>query len=102
MTGDDFIIRHVIVRGRVQGVGYRAFVEHHAVQRGLGGWVRNRRDGSVEAVFAGPEKSVKGMIDACRFGPLPAHVDTLDQCEATSEELSARAPGDLFSVLKTV
>ena len=102
MTGEDRIIRHVVVRGRVQGVGYRAFVEHHAVQRGLTGWVRNRRDGSVEAVFAGSEKSVKAMIDACRFGPLPAHVDTLDQREATSEELNARVPGDLFSVLKTV
>ena len=47
------IVRHVVVRGRVQGVGYRAFVEHHARLRNLTGWVRNRRDGSVEAVFAG-------------------------------------------------
>ena len=47
------IVRHVSVRGRVQGVGYRAFVEHHARQRGLEGWVRNRSDGSVEAVVAG-------------------------------------------------
>ena len=46
-------IRHVIVHGRVQGVGFRAFVEHEALRRGLEGWVRNRRDGSVEAVFAG-------------------------------------------------
>ena len=48
------IIRHVVVRGRVQGVGYRACVEHEAHRRGLDGWVRNRRDGSVEALFAGP------------------------------------------------
>jgi acylphosphatase len=99
---DEKIIRHIVVRGRVQGVGYRAFVEHQALQRGLAGWVRNRRDGSVEALFAGPAKSVKGMIDACRFGPLPAHVDALDQREGSEEELNARAPGDLFSVLKTV
>ena len=43
----------MIVHGRVQGVGFRAFVEHEALQRGVEGWVRNRRDGSVEAVFAG-------------------------------------------------
>lgn len=102
MSGDGKIIRHVSVRGRVQGVGYRAFVEHHALQRGLEGWVRNRRDGSVEAVFAGPEKSVKAMIEACRFGPLPAHVDTIDQRDGTEDELKARAPSELFSVLKTV
>ena len=55
MTGaSDRVIRHIVVRGRVQGVGFRAFVEDEARQRGLQGWVRNRRDGSVEAVFAGP------------------------------------------------
>ncbi len=102
MNDEPHIIRHVTVRGRVQGVGYRAFVEYHAIQRGLAGWVRNRRDGSVEAVFAGPERSVKGMIEASRLGPLPAYVDTLDQRDGTEDELNARAPGDLFSVLKTV
>ena len=51
-------IRHVVVRGRVQGVGYRAFVEDDALGHGLDGWVRNRRDGAVEAVFAGrPRRS---------------------------------------------
>lgn len=102
MTGEIEIIRHIVVRGRVQGVGYRAFVEYEALKRGIGGWVRNRRDGSVEAVFAGPEKSVKDMIEACRFGPLPAHVDALDQRDATDDELKLRAPGELFSVLRTV
>ena len=58
------IVRHVVVRGSVQGVGYRVFVEHHARLRNLAGWVRNRRDGSVEAVFAGPEKTVNGLIAA--------------------------------------
>ena len=102
MNGEAQIIRHLVVRGRVQGVGFRAFVEYEALKRGIEGWVRNRRDGTVEALFAGPETPVKDMIEACRFGPLPAHVDTLDQRDATSEELNARAPGDLFSVLKTV
>ena len=52
------VIRHMVVRGRVQGVGYRAFVEHEALRRGLEGWVRNRRDGAVEAVFAGEPEAV--------------------------------------------
>lgn len=102
MNDEARIVRHVSVRGRVQGVGYRAFVEHHAQQRGLAGWVRNRRDGSVEALFAGPDKMVKSMIEACRFGPLPAHVDTVDQRDGAEDELNIRAAGELFSVLKTV
>jgi len=101
MTSEPRIIRHVVARGRVQGVGYRAFVEYQAIQSDLAGWVRNRRDGSVEALFAGSEKSVKSVIEACRVGPLPAHVDTLDQREGTEDELKLRAPGDLFSVLAT-
>jgi acylphosphatase len=101
MSDEPHIIRHVIVRGKVQGVGYRAFVEHHALMRGLSGWVRNRRDGSVEALFEGPVKSVQGMIEVCRIGPLSGHVDTLDQRDGSDDELKMRAPGDLFSVLPT-
>ena len=93
------VIRHMIVRGRVQGVGYRAFVEHEALRRGVECWVRNRRDGSVEAVFAGSIEKVEAMIEACRQGPFSAHVDTLDQREGTDDELRMRAPGALFSVL---
>ncbi len=55
------IICHVVVRGRVQGVGYRAFVEDEANRRRLRGWVRNRRDGSVEAVFSGPRNDVEAV-----------------------------------------
>ena len=47
-------MRHLVIRGRVQGVGYRAFVEDAALDHGVAGWVRNRRNGDVEAVFAGP------------------------------------------------
>jgi len=60
---------HVIVEGRVQGVGFRAYVEREARQRGLKGWVRNRSDGSVEAVFCGEEEDVQSMIVACHRGP---------------------------------
>ena len=60
---------HVIMEGRVQGVGFRAYVEREAKQRSLRGWVRNRSDGSVEAVFSGEEEDVQSMIVACHRGP---------------------------------
>jgi acylphosphatase len=60
-------IVRVTIRGRVQGVGYRYWLEQQA--RGLEGWVRNRRDGSVEALFAGPADAVSAMIASCRRGP---------------------------------
>lgn len=65
---------HVRVTGRVQAVGYRAFVENQAVTRGLSGWVRNRRDGSVEAVLSGQADTVAAMIAALREGPRHAVV----------------------------
>jgi acylphosphatase len=95
------IARHVIVRGQVQGVGFRAFVEHHAIQRNLDGWVRNRRDGSVEAVFAGPLKSVEALIATCRVGPLGAHVDALDQREGDDDDMALGCADVPFSMLPT-
>jgi acylphosphatase len=93
------VIRHMIVHGRVQGVGFRAFVEGEALARGLEGWVRNRRDGSVEAVFKGEAATVAEMIEACRRGPFGARVDVLHQREGSADELKLRRPGELFSVL---
>jgi acylphosphatase len=95
-------IRHVVVRGRVQGVGYRAWVEHQARVRQLEGWVRNRRDGSVEAVFAGPETVVSEMIAVCRRGPNSARVDAVDSDAGTLDLLNLRDAGEGFSVLSTV
>jgi acylphosphatase len=94
-------IRHVIIRGQVQGVGYRAWVEDTALIRGLDGWVRNRRDGSVEAIFAGAPAEVAAMIDACRKGPAAAQVDSVHQRDAGEAELSLRRTGEGFSVLQT-
>jgi acylphosphatase len=91
--------RHVIIRGRVQGVGYRAWTEVAALDRGLQGWVRNRYDGSVEALFAGPQEAVAGMIEACKQGPGGSHVDAIDQREGTAAEFALCRGGDLFSVL---
>ena len=62
------------ILGRVQGVWYRAWTEKQATARHLRGWVRNRSDGSVEAVFAGERAQVEAMIDACRQGPAEARV----------------------------
>jgi acylphosphatase len=96
------VMRHVLIHGRVQGVGFRAFVEDTARERGVEGWVRNRRAGSVEALFAGPDDVVAAAVEACRHGPRGSCVDRIDQRDGTAEELSLRRPGDAFSVLPTV
>jgi len=92
--------RYVLIRGRVQGVGFRAWTEVTALERGLQGWVRNRRDGAVEALFVGLEAEVAAMIDACRRGPPGARVDFVDHREAGSAEAALRRGDELFSVLR--
>ena len=95
------VIRHVMFHGRVQGVGFRAFVEDVASARGLTGWVRNRRSGSVEAVLAGEAADVDAVIEACRKGPPSARVDRIDQREGTDSDLALRGP-QAFAVLATI
>ena len=99
---NDEAIRRVFVRGRVQGVGFRAWVAEEAASRGLAGWVRNRRDGSVEALFAGALKTVMGMIEVCEQGPLAARVTSVTTAEARAADLELRQTGQRFSVLPTV
>lgn len=94
-------MRHVAVRGRVQGVGYRAFVEREALAAGVEGWVRNCHDGSVEAVFSGPPEVVAGVIGTCQRGPFAARVDALDERPADATEMRPRRTGERFSVLPT-
>jgi len=65
---------HVRITGKVQGVWYRAWTAEEARDLGLDGWVRNRRDGSVEAVFAGRSDDVDAMLALCREGPPLARV----------------------------
>lgn len=96
------VIRQVTIRGRVQGVGYRAWVEYQAMACGLEGWVRNRRDGSVEALFAGPAKAVAEMVALCRHGPPSARVTAVLNEPAGAEQLALRLGGEGFSVLPTV
>jgi len=95
-------IRQVTIRGRVQGVGFRYWVEQEAGARGLEGWVRNRRDGSVEALFAGPPDVVSGTVALCRRGPASARVDAVEEEPANADALRLRRPGERFSVLPTV
>src|SRR5258708_24078432 len=94
-------IRQDMIRGRVRGVGYRAWVDHVATTRHLEGWVRNRRDGSVEALFAGPEEVVSAMIESCRRGPSSARVEAVREEAATSEALNLRRGGGTVFVLPT-
>ena len=94
--------RLVLIRGRVQGVGFRAWTEITALERGLQGWVRNRRDGEVEALFSGRDSEVAAMIADCRCGPPGARVDFVDHREAAPEEVALRRGDELFSVLRSV
>jgi acylphosphatase len=94
-------ICRVVIRGRVQGVGYRVWTEMTALELGLEGWVRNRRDGSVEALFAGSADNIVAVVEACRQGPPGARVEAIDQREATQDDMRLRRPGELFSVLMT-
>ena len=91
-------VRTVRVRisGRVQGVGYRYWTERVAGEIGLSGWVRNRRDGTVEAVFSGPPEAVAEMLERCRDGPPSAQVTSADVRDGELEP----APG--FEMLPTV
>ena len=70
---------HAIVRGRVQGVGYRDFVQRNAVRLGLRGWVRNREDmRSVEVVASGPRAALERLLERLREGPRFAHVSEVE------------------------
>ena len=86
----------VRITGRVQGVGFRAWIADHARRLDLGGWVRNRRDGSVEAVFSGAPEDVEAMVVLCREGPRYAEVSGV-QVSAEAETVR----GDGFKILPT-
>lgn len=75
------MIRQLIVHGRVQGVWYRGWTVDLATALGLDGWVRNRRDGSVEILVSGPEAAVAELIRRCREGPPAAQVERIEEME---------------------
>jgi acylphosphatase len=75
---DENRTSHVVIHGLVQGVSFRAWTQHQAELHGLRGWVRNRRDGTVEAVFSGPGNLVDVMLKACREGPAGSRVEKVE------------------------
>ena len=77
----DTVRRRVLIRGRVQAVGFRASCLGRAAEAGLGGWVRNTEHGDVEAVFEGPTPSVDALVEWCREGPSWARVDGIEITE---------------------
>ncbi|MGK9166431.1 acylphosphatase [Inquilinus limosus] len=81
MSGDRKTLS-LRITGRVQGVGYRAWLAGQAAAAGLDGWVRNRRDGSVEALLSGRPYAVDQVVAVCHRGPGPALVDRVQAVEA--------------------
>lgn len=86
VTGDR-IRRRVVVSGRVQGVFFRDATRERAAAGGVDGWIRNRSDGSVEAVLEGPRDAVERVLGFCRSGPPSARVDRVDVDEQEPEGL---------------
>ena len=84
--------RRVVVHGRVQGVGFRYAVARAAKTRGVSGWVRNRPDGTFEAVFEGDSESVESLVGFCHDGPRGAQVERV---EAVAEEPEGLARFDV-------
>lgn len=80
--------RRVVVHGFVQGVGFRFAVERAAGTRDVAGWVRNRPDGTVEAVFEGEREDVEALVDFCRRGPRGAGVEGVDVAAESPEGLA--------------
>ena len=79
MPSEDETVRaHVVVHGRVQGVWFRGTACQEARTAGVTGWVKNRWDGTVEAVFEGPREQVSRVVAWCHRGPRLAHVESVD------------------------
>jgi acylphosphatase len=83
------IRRRVVVHGHVQGVFFRDSVRRAAQQRSVNGWVANRRDGTVEAVFEGEPAAIERLIAFCREGPRGAQVESVDVTEENPENLTS-------------
>jgi acylphosphatase len=98
----DAAALHVLVSGRVQGVGFRMWSARQAEAVGLGGWVRNRRDGTVEALLCGSADTVDAWLAQIRTGPPMARVDTVATRAATADEIALCSEGHgAFVVLPT-
>jgi acylphosphatase len=96
MAADESEGIHVLVSGRVQGVGFRYFVKQRADEAGATGWVRNLRDGRVEAVLQGTQEAVRRVLDDIGQGPSGARVD-----EVVTRPVVAQDGSGGFEVLRT-
>ena len=113
VTGTDGVTRTLAERGHartvvttvgpvsVQRIGYRVWVEREALALGLKGWVRNRRDGSVEVLVGGPPQVVAELIERCWKGPPLSKVESIDVEDAAVLDLGFRRPLENFSLLAT-
>jgi acylphosphatase len=95
MSAAATVARRLVIAGRVQGVGFRYAFADEARMRGLAGWVRNRRDGRVEALVSGPAPAVEAMIAWARLGPPAARVSSVEVEEAI-------AASDGFDIVATL
>ena len=93
------VVRHLRIHGRVQGVGYRYSMQAQANSSSVAGWVRNRRDGTVEAMIAGSDEMVEQLIAWAQQGPQGAQVT-----EVAVEDIAAAESGEFksFELLPTV
>jgi acylphosphatase len=89
LTVFDMVARRLQISGRVQGVGFRYALQREAGRLGVRGWVRNRRDGSVEALVHGEPASVERLIEWARRGPPGAHVGALGVEQAQAQDIPA-------------
>lgn len=101
MANEEREIKRLMIRGTVQGIGFRVWVEREALGLGLEGWVRNRRDGAVKSLLAGPQPAVAAMIERCWKGPQLANVQSMNVADATLLDLGHRRPGEAFSLIAT-
>ena len=85
---DDTVRRHVTIKGDVQGVFFRETTRRKATEAGVSGWIVNRSDGSVEAVFEGPPEAVDQLVEFCRTGPTAATVESVDAVDEQPEGIS--------------
>jgi acylphosphatase len=101
MANEPREIKRLMIRGVVQKIGYRVWVEREALGLGLKGWVRNRHDGSVEVLVAGAPQTVAQLIERCWKGPPLAKVDAIDVEDGVALDLAQRRPGEAFSLIAT-
>ena len=101
MSEADRTLLRIVVRGRVQGVGFRAWTQHQAQLHDLDGWVRNLRDGSVEAMLAGPLGRIELILKALREGPHGSEVEAVEEYPATGAEFGEQPASRGFDIRST-